>query len=120
MFGQHMIQEPLHEGHHRQGCDFPTGIFLRVLEPEFDVAVFFGNDPVIADGAPVGVSADILDHFFGAFKGRFGENHPFQGDFMVQPLAEGVGICKKTQVVRELKLMVDLFQSLQKLCPEYV
>ncbi len=45
--------------------------FLRIFEPELDVAVFFGNDPVVADGAPVGVSADILDHFFGPFKRWF-------------------------------------------------
>jgi hypothetical protein len=43
----------------------------------------------------VGIPADILDHFFGPFKRRFGKDHPFQGDFMVQPLSECVGICKK-------------------------
>jgi len=89
---QHMVQKTLNESGYRQGGDFPSGVLSSVLEPELDLTVFVGNDPVVTDSASVGVPSNILYDFFRARKRRFGENHRFFGGFVVKPLTKSVRI----------------------------
>jgi hypothetical protein len=45
--------------------------------PEKDFAILDIEDAVIADGDPVGISAEILENTFGTAKGRFAIDDPF-------------------------------------------
>ena len=122
LFRQYMVQETLYKCFNRQGGCFPSAFLFGVLEPEFDVTVFFCNDAVIAYGATVGIPANIFDDFLGSCKRRFGKDHPLSGDFVVQPLPEGVGICKLAHVSRELQhsFVMGFQEAFQKLGPEHV
>ena len=44
------------------------------------------EDAVIADGDPVGISAEVLENSLGTIKGRFAIDNPL---FMVELIAEG-------------------------------
>lgn len=122
MFRQYVVQEPLYKCFNRQGGCFPSALLFGVFEPEFNVLVFFCNDAVIADGATVGIPADIFDDFLRPCKRRFGKDHPLSGDFVIQPLPEGSGICKLVHFSRELQhsFVMGFQETFQKLGPEHV
>jgi len=53
-------------------------IAVGVIPPaEGDLAILECEDAVIADGDPVGVSAEVLEDPFGAVKGRLAVDDPF-------------------------------------------
>jgi len=80
MLGQDMVKEPFHECHNRQRGYFPSKPFPGVFKPELNDVVFYRNDPVVADGSTMRVSANIFDNFFRSCKRRFGIDYPFAYD----------------------------------------
>lgn len=63
MLGQNMCQETVDEFHRRKSGGFPSAFLPDILEPECDHVIFNADNPVVADGCGMGVSADILHHF---------------------------------------------------------
>jgi hypothetical protein len=52
-------------------------VIVGIISPEKrDIAIPVGEDAVIADGDPVGISAEVLENTFGATEGRFAIDDP--------------------------------------------
>ena len=52
-------------------------VIVGIVSPEKrDIAILVGNDTIIADGNPVGISAEVLKNTFGATEGRFAIDDP--------------------------------------------
>ena len=75
-FGQYVKQEPSDKfiSLERHGL---FAVIVGIIPPEKrDIAIPVGEDAVIADGDPVGISAEVLKDTFGAIEGRFAVDNP--------------------------------------------
>ena len=75
-FGQNVKQEPSDKFicFERHGL---LAVIIGIIPPEKrDMAIPNGEDAVIADGDPVGISAEVLKNAFGTIKGRFAVDNP--------------------------------------------
>jgi hypothetical protein len=63
---------------------------------------------------------NIFDYFLRTCKGRFGKDHPFFGDFMIQPLSERKRICKVAKLIGELEesFCMGFYDTFEKLGPK--
>ena len=69
------------------------------MECDFDVLHIL--EPLIADGDPMGVAAEIVDDLLGAAEWRLGVDHPFPVPERSQQRPEGVGFGQWRQVAVE-------------------
>ena len=68
-------------------------IVVAVISPgEFHFTAFDIDDPMIGDGHPVGVAADVVHHLLWSGEGRFRVNNPFQISHWLQMTAESLRI----------------------------
>ena len=73
---QQMDQEAAQELIDRKGHP-PPFVAVRGIPPaESDVLVGKSNQPVVGDGDPMGIVAEIAQRMFRAAEGRFGVNDP--------------------------------------------
>jgi hypothetical protein len=95
---------------------------VGIISPEKrNIAIPVGQDTIIADGDPVGISAEILKHPLGATKGRFAIDDPL---LVIEPLSEGfedAWLFEMTDTARkdESTSFEALFEMIQKLAAEY-
>ncbi len=80
-------------------------VILCIISPsKGNIAVLDGEDAVIADGDPMGISAEVLKYPLGAIEGRFAIDDPL---LMVELSSEGVevaGILEMTDTAGECEL----------------
>jgi hypothetical protein len=67
-----MQQEPPQEFIRGQGHHFLLLRVLIVLVAESDLSVFYIEQPVVGDGHPMGVAAQVIQNPLGTTKRRFG------------------------------------------------
>ena len=68
-------------------------IVVAIVSPgEFHITTFDIDDPMIGDGDPVRVAADIVHHLLWSGEGRFSVDDPFQVSHWVQMTAESLRI----------------------------
>jgi hypothetical protein len=52
-------------------------VIVGIISPQKrNITIPVGEDAVIADGDPVGISAEVLENTFGAIEGRFAIDDP--------------------------------------------
>ena len=78
------------------------------------------EDTVIADGDPVGISAQVLKSTLGAIEGRFAIDDPLLG---VEVFSEGFEVCgifEMTETVRKDKVLFfeGIFEEVKELASE--
>ncbi len=84
------------------------------------MAVTEGEDTVIADGDPVGISAEVLKDTFGALEGRFAIDDPLLGG---KGFSEGFGVCGIFEMMEtvgkdQFIFFEGIFEKIQKLAFE--
>jgi len=68
-------------------------IVVAIVSPvEFHMTVFDIDDPMIGDGDPVRVAANVIHHLLWSGEGRFSVDDPFQVSHGVQMTAESLRI----------------------------
>lgn len=95
-FGQYVKQEPSDKfiSLERHGL---FAVIVGIITPEKrDIAIPVGKDAVIADGNPMGISAEVLKNALGAIEGRLAVDNPL---LLVKLPSEGF------KVVRFLEMM---------------
>lgn len=103
-FGQNVKQEPSDKFicFERHGL---LAVSVCIVPPEEgNIAVLDGEDAVIADGDPVGISAEVLKNAFGTIKGRFAVDNPL---LLIKLPPEGFEVVRfheMTDIARENKL----------------
>ena len=59
---------------------------------------------MVGDSHAMGVTAEILEHVFGAAEGRFGIDDPVFSEQWPQPGSEGLGLREQRQIAGKMKL----------------
>jgi hypothetical protein len=85
--GQYMKKEPSDELICLERHGLLTVAVGIIPPPEKDFAILDIEDAVIADGDPVGISAEILENTFGTAKGRFAIDDPL---LFIELFPEGI------------------------------
>ena len=68
-------------------------IVIAVISPgEFHFTAFDIDDPMIGDGHPVGVAADVIHHLLWSGEGRFSVDDPFRVSHWIQMAVEGLPV----------------------------
>jgi hypothetical protein len=80
-------------------------VIVGIISPEKrDIAVLVGKDAIIADGDPVGISAEVLKDTFGATEGRFAIDDPLLFTELFPEDLEVAWIFEMTDTARENKI----------------
>src|SRR5256885_196902 len=61
---------------------------------------------MVGDGHAMGVTAEILEHIFGAAKGWFGVDDPVLSEQRSQPRSEDLGLREQSQIAGEVQLVM--------------
>ena len=69
-----------------------------------DVVVGKSNEPVVGDGDPMGIVAEIAQRMFRAAEGSFGVNDPVMAEQQSEPGCEGSRFCERDEIAMELEL----------------
>ena len=97
-------------------------VIVGIISPQKrDIAVPVVKDAVIADGDPVGISAEVLKNTLGTTKGRFAIDDPL---LMIELFPEAFkvsGLLEMIDIAGEYKStsFEALFEVIQKLAAEY-
>jgi len=106
-FRQYVKQEPSDKfiSLERHGL---LAVIVCIISPlKRDIAIPVGEDAVIADGDPVGISAKILKDTFGAIEGWFAVDNPpflielFSEDLEVSRLLEVADTAGECKIIRQ-------------------
>jgi hypothetical protein len=83
-------------------------VIVGIISPEkWDIAIPVGEDAIIADGDPMGISAKILENTFRATEGRFAIDNPlllielFPEDLEVAGLLEMADTAGEYKIIRQ-------------------
>jgi len=101
---QHMEKEPSYELGGMQ-CHDLFFVTVRVITPEeryFTILKL--EDTVIADGYPVGISAEVLKDSFDTVKWRFAVDYPLLMVELFSEAIEGMEFPEMTKSAREYKI----------------
>jgi hypothetical protein len=80
-------------------------VIVCIISPEKrNITVPVGEDAVIADGDPVGISAEVLENTFGATEGRFAIDDPLLFIELFPEDLEVAWILEMTDTARENKI----------------
>ena len=80
-------------------------VIVGIIPPEEgDIAVPVGKDAVIADGDPVGISAEVLENPLGAIEGRFAIDDPLLFIELFPEGLEGSGFLEMADTAGEYKI----------------
>ncbi len=71
-----MKQETANELKGLQGQPFDLVVVRRIPPSKGDLVAFPFDQPIIGEGHPMGVTAQIIDHLLRIFQGRPTVNHP--------------------------------------------
>ena len=96
-------------------------MFVAVVFPaEAHLSVLVGDQPLIGEGDPVGIAAEVLDGLLWAAEGRFGIGHPFGVAQGSQAGLEGGGFLQPFQIAEELEvaLLERLLERFEEQAPE--
>jgi hypothetical protein len=68
-------------------------IVVAIVSPgEFDFTPFDVEDPMIGDGHPVGVAADVIHHLLWSGEGWLGVDDPFRVSHRIQMTTESLRV----------------------------
>ena len=104
--GKQMQEEAAQELIEREGHQFFLIVVRRIAPTKGDLAVGQRYQSMVGDGDAVGVTAEILEHIFGAPEGRFGVDDPIFSEQRSQPGCEDFGLRKQSQIAGKMKLAV--------------
>ncbi len=104
--GKQMQEEAAQELIEREGHQFFLIVVRRIAPTKGDLAVGQRYQSMVGDGDAVGVTAEILEHIFGAAEGRFGVDDPIFSEQRSQPGREDFGLRKQSQIAGKMKLAV--------------
>ena len=96
-------------------------VIVGIVSPEKrDIAILVGKDAVIADGNPVGISAEVLKHTFGATEGRFAIDDPLLFIELFPEDLEVAWLLEMTDTARENKItfLETMLEVVKKLAAE--
>jgi hypothetical protein len=92
-------------------------VLVGIISPEKrNIAIPVGEDAVIADGDPVGISAEVLENTFGATEGRFAIDDPLLFIELFPEDVEVVWLLEMTDTAREDK--VTSFEAMLEVVKE--
>src|SRR6266550_6068619 len=92
-------------------------IVVAIVSPvEFHLTAFDIDDPMIGDGDPVRVAANVVHHLLWSGEGRLGVHDPVYVSHRIQMAAESLGIleCRKGTEEPQLAGVEGLLQILQE------
>ena len=117
---QHMKKESSDKLVGLEGHSLLTVTVCIIPPSEGNIAVLDGEDAVITDRDPMGISAEVLEDPLGAIEGRFAIDDPL---FMVEMPPEGfevAGIHEMTDTALEYKIprFEAMFEEVQELASE--
>ncbi len=104
----------------REGHGFLL-IVVAVVSPfKFHLAIFDVDDPMIGNGHPVGVAADIVHHLLWPGERWLGVDDPFHVSHQIEMTGESLRImeCLKRSEEPQLAGVEGLLQILQEQSPE--
>ncbi len=96
-------------------------VIVGIISPEKrNLTILVGKDAVIADGDPVGISAEVLENTFGATEWRFAIDAPL---LLIELFLEGFEVAwflEMTDTAGENKIasFEATFEVVKKLAPE--
>jgi hypothetical protein len=105
-FRKQVQQEATQELIQRQGHQFLLIVMSRVPPTKGDLAIGQRDEAMVGDGHAMGVTAEILEHIFGAAEGWFAIDHPVLAKQGSQPGSEDLGLSEECQIAREVELLV--------------
>ncbi len=97
---------------------FPWDGVVPGAESYFPVC--HAHQPLVGDGYPVGVAADILEDVLRSAKGLFGIDHPFLASEFSYEAAEHLWRLQVVESALKMKFafVIGLFESFDELAPE--
>lgn len=104
--GENVEEESPNELLGRERHDFLLIVVAVVAPLELDLPVFDLQDPVIGNGDPMGVAADVVHHLLGAGERRLGVDDPFRMAHGIEMPAENLRISKGLAGREELEFAV--------------
>jgi len=120
--GEHMEEEATDKLLCRE-ADEPVGSWVRVIPgAEGNGLILRGHEPLVGDGHPVGVMAQVREDVPGSTEGRLGVDDPLDtSEFSRQPV-EGRWVSPAGDVTREdeLPLFEGLLEALKKLSSDHL
>src|SRR6516225_3497771 len=90
--GQNVQEESPDELICREGHGLLLIVVAIVSPGEFYFTAFDIDDPMVRDGYPMGVAADVVHHLLWAGEGRFSVDDPFQVAHRVQMTVESLAV----------------------------
>ena len=93
--GEQMQEEAAQELIQGYGHQFLLVVIRGVSPTKGDLAVGQRDQAMVGDGHAMGVTAEILEHIFGAAKGWFGVDDPVLSEQRSQPRSEDPGLCEQ-------------------------
>ena len=96
-------------------------VVIGIISPQKrNIIVLDGEDAVIADGNPMGISAEVLKDTLGAIKGRLAIDNPL---LMIELFPEGFevsGLLEMTDIAGECKISLfeAIFEEVKELAAE--
>jgi len=113
---QNVPQESIHKIRSGQRHLLPAyPVFSVVLVAEPDLVLIDADQPVIADGHPVSISADVAHNLVGIFKRGLAVYHPFAGGQLIQPELKATAVGQFVIRQGQFVLIIGLFEALDKL-----
>jgi hypothetical protein len=89
-----------------QGHELLLVVMPIVFPAEGDGVLLQAHQPMIGDGDPVGVAAQIIEDLLGAAKGWLGVHDPLGGTYRSEVRGKGPGIGQRLQRREEVELMI--------------
>ena len=104
----------------RKGHGFLLIVITVVSPTKFHLALFDVDEPMIGNGHPVGVAADIVHHLLGSGERWLGVDDPFHVSCQIEMTGESLRIleCLKQREELQLAGVEGLLQILQEQSPE--
>src|SRR4030042_1553883 len=118
--GQHMNKEPSYKLACLQGHGLLTVVVCIISPVKRNIAVLDGEDAVVADGDPVGISAEVQKDPRGAIEGRFAVDDPLLMIKMSPEGFEGSGLLEMADATGEYEItrFEAVFEEVKELASE--
>jgi len=102
--GEQMQEEAAQELIQGYGHQFLLVVIRRVSPTKGDLVVGQRDQAMVGDGHAMGVTAEILEHMFGAAKGWFGVNDPVFSEQWPEPGSKDLGLREQSQITGKVQL----------------
>ena len=104
--GEHVEKEPAKKLEWVEAHGSLNVVVGVVLVAESDLTVVEGDEPLVGDSDPMGVSGEVLEHLLGTTERGLGVNHPVFVSKGLEPTFPCLGMFEFAKIAVETKLLV--------------